>query len=234
MSFPDWGNVPAWIGAVSLLLAFRIFLRDRSKADRAQVDAVGVWWEIDGKPSFPGGQRVDDIQIRTMVRNASDLPIEAMQIAWTVKTKWAVPDLTQALFPKTDPYYPGVYEVRDGLNDSMRFLGPAKIPPQKTLEGQWQTINLTHTAPGKEAWLVPTSEGLECVIVYGLFTDNAGRRWETRHQKGEQARRVRWYSRSGPYYPVSWQNRIGRKSRVIKAKLSERIKKYRSAKAAEQ
>ena len=227
MSFPDWGNIPAWIGAGSLLLAFRIFLRDRNKADRGQVDALGVWWEIDGEPSMPGMRRVDDIKFRIMVRNASDLPIEATQIAWTIKTRWAVPDLTQPLLPKTDPNYPGVYIVRAGLDDSLRFTGPAKIPPQQTFEGQWLTINLTHTAPEKEAWLDPTSEGLQCVIIYGLFTDNAGRRWETRHQKGKQARRIRWYSRTDPYYPIAWQNRIGRGSRVVKARLSERVKRYR-------
>lgn len=230
MSFPDWGNVPAWIGAGSLLLAFRIFLRDRSRADRAQVDVVGVWWETEYEPSMPAGRRVDDIKVRMLVRNASDLPIEATQIAWKIRTRWAVPDLTQPLFPETDPHYPGVYTVREGLDDSLKLTGPARIPPEKTFEGQWLSINLTHAAPDQDAWLGFTSEDLQCVMVYGLFTDNAGRRWETRHQKGKQARRIRWYSRTDPYYPIAWQNRIGRKTRVTKAKLSERIKKYRSDK----
>lgn len=234
MSFPDWGNVPAWIGAGSLLLAFRIFLRDRSRADRAQVDAVGVWWEIERDPLMPGMRRVDDTKVRMLVRNAGDLPVEATQIAWTIKTRWAVPDFGQALFPETDPHYPGVYTVQNGLDDSLRFTGPARIPPQKTLEGQWLTINLTHTAPDEVAWLDPTSEGLQCLIVYGLFTDNAGRRWETRHQKGKQARRIRWYSRTGPYYPAAWRNRIQRRSHIIKIRLSERIKRYRSGKAVDQ
>jgi hypothetical protein len=82
---PDWGNVPAWLGAVSLLLAFRIFLRDRGTRQRAQVERVGVWWKIEREVSFPGdSHRVDDAKIRTYVRNASDLPIEASLIAWTI------------------------------------------------------------------------------------------------------------------------------------------------------
>lgn len=229
VSFPDWGNVPAWLSAGSLLLAFRIFLRDRSRADRAQVDAVGVWWKIKRETSFPGKQRNDDIQIRTFVRNASDLPIEASQIAWKIKSRWAVADTAQAFYPEGHPNYPGVWAVVPGLIDSGRFLGPVQIPPQKTWKSQWQTINITHLAPSEEAWLDFTSEGVQCVISYGLFTDNAGRRWETRHQRGKQARRIRWYSTSGTHYPVNWQNRFGRRVRILKAKLREKIKQNQTA-----
>jgi hypothetical protein len=39
----DWGSVPAWLGAGSLLLAFVVFLRNRGNAERAQVDLIGAW-----------------------------------------------------------------------------------------------------------------------------------------------------------------------------------------------
>jgi hypothetical protein len=215
MSFPDWGNVPAWIGAGALLLAFRIFLRDRRTSDRAQVDSVGVWWEIRREISVPGGVRIDDVEVRTLIRNASDRPIEATQVAWTINTQWAVADLTQPQMPTGDP---GVWILLNGKPDVMRFIGPVQIPPQKTWESQWLKTNLTHTAPEDHAWLDFLSEGARCVIRYGLITDNAGRRWETRHQRGKRARRIRWYSRSGSYYPAAWQNPIARRFRSLKVK----------------
>jgi hypothetical protein len=39
----------------SLLLAFRIFLPDRARSDRAQVDKVGIWGRIKRDLSPPGG-----------------------------------------------------------------------------------------------------------------------------------------------------------------------------------
>jgi hypothetical protein len=98
----------------------------------------------------------------------------------------------------------------------MRFIGPIEISPQTTWKSQWVAVNLTHTAPENAAWLDFTSEGMRCAISYALITDNAGRRWETRHQKGKQAKRIHWYSRSGINYPPEWQNPIGRRVRVLK------------------
>jgi hypothetical protein len=53
----DLGDVPSWIGAGSLLLAFRIFLKDRSRSDRTQVDALGIWGDIERKVIPPGMPR---------------------------------------------------------------------------------------------------------------------------------------------------------------------------------
>jgi hypothetical protein len=43
----DWGSVSAWLGAISIILAFRIFMRDRANTDRAQVNTTAVWWEVE-------------------------------------------------------------------------------------------------------------------------------------------------------------------------------------------
>jgi hypothetical protein len=219
---PDWGNVPAWLGAGSLLLAFRIFLRDRGTRERAQVEGVGIWWENYRElPQVGGsGPRVDDAKIRISIRNASDLPVEATQIAWQIHTRWGVPD-PQPGWPGDGP---GAWQVVNGNPDTMRFIGPVEVPPQTTWEGEWLPVNLTHTAPENADWLDFTSEGLRCALSYALITDNAGRRWETRHQKGKQARRIRWYSRSGPYYPIAWQNPVGRRARALKAKMTRKRK----------
>jgi len=63
-----------------------------------------------------------------------------------------------------------------------------------------------------------TTDGTKCVIKYALVVDNAGRRWEARQRQGKPAKRIRWYSRSGDYYPVEWQNVLGRGFRILKSK----------------
>jgi hypothetical protein len=221
MGSPNWGDVPEWLAAASLLLAFRIFLRDRARSDRAQADKVGIWGKIKRDPSFLSGQRVDDVEVQMCIRNASDLPIEVIQTAWTLQTRWGI--------PFGDHPYPEVIarQYVNGKPDVMRFLGAVGVAPQETWQSQWYPISLTHTAPADDAMLLIFSEGVKCVIRYALITDNAGRRWEIRQRQGKSAKRIRWYSRSGPHYPVEWQNPAARTFRVLKARAKERSKNLR-------
>lgn len=222
MSFhPDMGNVPSWIGAGSLLLAFRIFLKDRSRSDRVQVDAVGIWGGID-RHAVLGGPRNDNVKVQIHIRNATELPIEVQLVAFTFQTRWGM--------PVGDDVPDSVVRVRQyvpGKADSMRFMGPVGIAPQTTWDGAWVDINLTHTAPADDAELYFFSDGVKCVIAYSLITDNAGRRWEARQRQGKPAKRIRWYSRSGAYYPMEWQNRVGRKFRIFKVKAKDRTRNIR-------
>jgi hypothetical protein len=219
---PDMGNVPSWIGAGSLLLAFRIFLRDRSKSDRAQVETVGIWGVIRRKDFMPGSPRNDDIEVQIHVRNASDLPVEVHRVAFTFDTRWLVPwdDVSRSEVP--------VRLEQPGKSDVMRFIGEIGIPPQETWESPWYPINLTHAAPADDAGLSFLSSGVKCVIVYALVLDNAGRRWKARQRQGKPARPIRWYSRSDEHYPVDWQNPVGRQFRKVKGKAKERARRIRN------
>jgi hypothetical protein len=217
---PDLGNIPSWIGAGSLLLAFRIFLRDRSRLDRIQVDAVGIWGDIQRNSISPGGPRIDDIKVRVNIRNATELPVEVHLVAFTFQTRWIVP-YPESLPDPTVLVWQGV----PGKADVMRFIGPTGIAPQKTWESQWVTINLTHTAPADNATLAPFSDGLKCVIAYALVVDNAGRRWEARQRQGKSAKRIRWYSRSREHYPLEWRNPIGRSFRSFRSRAQERTRR---------
>jgi hypothetical protein len=49
----DCGNVPAWLGAGSLILACLVFMRDRTSSERAQVDLVGAWATVEYERSAP-------------------------------------------------------------------------------------------------------------------------------------------------------------------------------------
>ncbi len=219
---PDLGNVPSWIGAGSLLLAFRIFLRDRTHSDRAQVDAIGIWGVIRRIDFLPVNPRNDDIEFQIKVRNAKDLPVEVHHIAFTFDTRWLVPweEATGSEVP--------VRDEQAGKPDVMRFLGPIGIPPQETWESQWFTVNLTHAAPAADAGLSFLDTGVKTVIVYALVVENAGIRWESRQRQGKPAKRIRWYSRSGAYYPADWQNPNGRRLRIAKARATVLARRFRN------
>jgi hypothetical protein len=218
MSFPDWGSVPAWLGAVSILIAFRIFVRDRRNADRTQADRVGTWFEVDRELVFPPQPRIDTVKIRINIRNGTDLPIEATQTTWTIDTKWGIPSK-----PINDPNGPTSWRIIPGHKDPHKFTDPIMVAPQSTWIGDWQEFNLSHTAPDSAKFLDPLSQGVRPRLVYQLITDNAGRRWHTRHTRGRPAKRIRWYSRSAPHYPVHWQNRLGRLIRRERIRVSTRM-----------
>jgi hypothetical protein len=82
----DWGNVPAWLGALSLILAYRVFMRDRYNAQRGQMDKLGAWATVAYVRRLPGAStRVEDGAVacranlvgaspRTRQRPGVDLP----------------------------------------------------------------------------------------------------------------------------------------------------------------
>jgi hypothetical protein len=72
----DWGNVPAWLGAGSLILADVVFMCDRTNSDRVQVDLVGAWATVAYERSAPDvSPRVETGLVTGHMRNASELPV---------------------------------------------------------------------------------------------------------------------------------------------------------------
>jgi hypothetical protein len=197
MPHVDWGNVPSWLGAGSLLLAFVIFFRDRRNSDRAQVDRVGVWFTETYEKRFPGiGQnqdRVEEATIRVHVRNASDLPVNVAQLAFEVRTNWMVP---------TEPQNPVPVHVETAGNGSVKlFLNDFRVPPGETLDMP-SPVNVDHLAPEAAVQLAPF-HGVNAAASWLLVTDNVGRRWIVRPREG-RAKRRRWYLRRKEYWPQRW------------------------------
>lgn len=225
---PDLGSIPAWIGAGSLLLAFRIFLRDRSKSERAQVEAVGVWADIKREPISPrSSPGLAEAEVRIRIKNGSDLPIEVSLLFFTFNTLWGIP-----LHGEASPF--SARRFVPGKPDAIRHMGPGVIAPQETWDSEWFWVNLAHTASSNDvAELAISNEGVKC-IVHCLVIDNAGRRWEARQRRGKPARRIRWYSRPGKYYPMEWESLIWRKFWAFKAKLKERTRSIRKRSPAAQ
>jgi hypothetical protein len=179
----DWGSVPAWLGAGSLLLAFRIFWRDRSNAERSQVDLVGALGATEYERRAPDvSDRVEKANAHLFVRNASELPIEVAQLACDLRTTWLVPDGQLAYRP-----VPGVQPHRS-------FIERIVVAPQVTWDGTY-SFDIAHLAP-ENAVQLDLIRGCVVVIRWLLIIDNAGRKWEVRPSSGTRARRVRWYQAS--------------------------------------
>ncbi|MCU1617844.1 MAG: hypothetical protein JWO98_5384 [Frankiales bacterium] len=71
----DWGNAPSWVGSIltglSLILAFRIILRDRKSAEREQAQCITLVWMT---PDLEEGAG------QYFIYNASDKPITSLRL----------------------------------------------------------------------------------------------------------------------------------------------------------
>jgi len=198
----DYGTVPAWAGAASLLLAYRIFQRDRLARERAQVDLVGFWLTVEHERRSPADPRVEAGTFTRYVRNGSALPIQIMYMAFEIHTRWMVRDLAQWRdeLPIWTPT-PGTDVVR-------MYGGKVRVAPEDTWsDSSPQEVNVGHLAP-EHADQLDFIEGLSYRIRWVLLIDNAGRRWEVRPEMGGPARRIRWWSRRRRDYPVEWKNPV--------------------------
>jgi hypothetical protein len=194
----DLGTVPSWLGAGSLLLAFVIFFRDRGNSDRTQVDRLGTWFTEKYERRVPGLSkdqgRVEEAAIEVHVRNASDLPLHVVQLAYEVRTAWMIP---------VEPAGPVPVHVRAAGNGVVQqFLNDFRVPPGETLNMSFP-VNVAHLAP-EEAVQLWMERGVTAVASWLLVIDNVGRRWVVRPREG-RARRWRWWRRErNEYWPRKW------------------------------
>jgi hypothetical protein len=138
MGFPDlgdvdWGSLPAWAGAASLLLALWIVYRDHKNAERAQVDLVGAWAEIEHHPRSPD----EAASVRLYIRNASQLPIEVVQLAFEVHGRWRVPS------------GPLSWRLVAGVNPRRHFVEAedlGSVAPEETWSNSYP-VNVADTIP---------------------------------------------------------------------------------------
>lgn len=197
----QYGTVPAWFGGASLLLAFVLFLRDRRRDDREQIDKVAVWMvpSWDPTPALRNPKRVveptEEIHYRIFAKNSNDVPIEIAHAAFTIETAWRVPtgDLVSTMVAGTEM--------------SRLFQDGYLLPPGEQREQPDQLFYVGHQAPAGATGLT-VNGGVKCRVQWFLATDNAGRRWEVRRGQGKRARRLRWYSYGRRWYPADWRNPI--------------------------
>lgn len=193
--FPDWGTVPSWLGAGSLLIAFRVFWRDRTNADRAEIDKIGIWFSVMYERRLPGSSLVEEADITMHVKNAGNLPMQIVQIACQVKSRWMIPA------EDGDPLVIA-HSIEDGIDRSLRFTEEFQLPPSETIDIDMRT-NVRHHAPPNAAQIA-TIGGIKCEAIWLLAIDNAGRRWEVNPGQRGRAKRITRYHRRKEYQPVGW------------------------------
>ncbi len=201
MPFPDWGNVPGWLGAGSLLLAFRIFFRDRANKEREQVDLVGVWCVPKYEWRPPGQARVEEAKLEWFVRNGSQLPVQVAHLAYDVHSCWMVRDLEQ--WRDDQPGVMGPWQPMAGTGVVRQYIEGIRVPPQETWS-QETGANVAHLVP-EHADQLELHGGIRPEIRWVLLVDNAGRRWVAQPSSGGPTRRVRWYSWRHRDYPLAWR-----------------------------
>jgi hypothetical protein len=199
---PNFGDVPSWLGAVSIVLAFVIFGLERRNRSRAQVDALGVWTRVSYTPKMPDSEdAVGEVSATVFARNAADVPVKVVQLACALRPVWMVPDPdAQTGGP---PGRIWVWRPEPGLDPPVRsFLGPFTVAPGDQFENL-SSFNVDHTRP-EGAIQLSITDGASCDVMWVLVIDNAGRRWEIRPGTSGRARRIRRWSRRREYQPVDW------------------------------
>lgn len=223
----DWGNVPSWLAAGSLLLAFRIFLRDRSNNVRSQVDKLGVWLDISTDSNLKS-----QASVTWHFHNSSDSPVRIVQWAARIDTIWQVKPSDEPPDDDDGIEVPGAGIGTDSdenefwrLSTGKRFkemweeLEPALVIPPNTSSEYIMYVTLTDMRPKRaiELYWWPVAigrpvvhRGLSAKTLWCLVIDNAGRRWEISPGGTGLAKYVGMLSKRRGEYPVSWQRRFGR------------------------
>jgi len=201
---PDWGTVPAWFGGLSLVLALIIFMKDRSAGERKDVDLVGAWWETNWEIRTPTDEtgRVETGTVKVHFGNSGNLPIEIVQVAAEVRTRWLVRDLDQWDYEPDGRPRSRSWTIKSGTESQQYFMSNVRVPPQEKIERDFP-IDVGHMAP-EHADQLSLEDGITCKILWMLIVDNVGRRWEVCPGVGRRARRIRWYSRRHEFQPHQW------------------------------
>jgi hypothetical protein len=181
----DWGTVPGWLGAGSLILAFVVFNRDHANAERAQVDLVAAWGEGDYDHRMPGEAEVVEAAISMCLRNASELAVFVKQLAYEVHTRWYVEDREQPMIS---------WDLVDASEPQHLFVDDLQLAPGEAKELPPIKVNLAHLAPeGSRQLAFPG--GVKVRVTWLLLIDNASRRWIIRPLGGTRAHRIKWWWR---------------------------------------
>ena len=175
----EWGTVPAWVAAGSLLLAFRIFLRDRSAGERSQVEQVAAWASVEGEPqAVPGYPDLMKASLRLKVKNASDLPVHIVDFTWESRLHTRDDDAHVGAFFGHNP--------NEQLHTGYRVLGPEET---WTVKGEFFALWWKPAPPNEDR--IPLT--FDLLITKVLLVDAAGRKWIVLPTKGSP-KKVLWFN----------------------------------------
>jgi hypothetical protein len=192
------GDLPGWLGLIALVLALVIFARDQGDRTRAQVDGLGIWATASYSREDPevatGNKNVD---IVAHLRNAGNLPLRIVQIAWRAESTWLAKDLDQPRGGGISVWIP-----TKGTRPELIFQEKIILPPQETMDLQF-TIDVSSHAPPDAHQLTPI-DGIAVQAEWLLVLDSAGRKWQLKPGQAGRALRVRPWWRPKAYMPRKW------------------------------
>lgn len=173
----DWGSVPSWLGGISIILAFAVFRRDRTKIDRQQIEQLGVWIEPKHSTDPPLPDRA---RINICIRNASNLPLYVDTIEISYKTRWRIP-----VKDRTDVW---ASALGGDKGHSPYCENHGLVKPGETTETPADLWLLDRAPEGATAldWLTVVINRIDA-------SDNAGRKWSIRPRSRNAIRRIRFY-----------------------------------------
>jgi hypothetical protein len=198
---PTWVQELAAIGdflaGITLFLLVWIFIRDRRADDRAQVDRLAAWIKPDFSPLKRAAGQPLWVDIRALLRNASELPFEIVHVGVVIRPRWVVPDPLQ-----NDKRVPAHKPFEDPATSTFVF-GGIRLAPGDTHE-QGHKLDLSDAAPAESLGL-SFERGIACEFRSILVVDNAGRRWRLEPGRAGSAKRVRrGRKRKDEFEPHHW------------------------------
>jgi hypothetical protein len=202
----SWGTVPAWIagvfGGLSLVLAMSLFIRDRRRSDREQIEKLAVWSEVDYALDLPY-QPTRKVDVRCVLRakNSGDGIAAIPWVVWEVSTNWAVRDMEQS----SPDGSLRVWSSTPGACASELGGKVGFVPPTENVVERRTTHPVDHQRPSGGEGLA-TDEGASSRILWFLAIDAAGRKWKVRPGSGRPARRVRRYTVRRKKFPRDWKH----------------------------
>jgi hypothetical protein len=165
----DLGN---FLAGLSLFFLIASFVRERGSAERAQVDQLAAWADID-----PDSSPLPRIQIH--LHNTSKLPMQIVQVGVDLRSRWLAADdprsgrllllgdIVDDPTEKSTIFFPGVRLLPESIYEDHQYVGP---PPE-----MWK----------------PTLQGIAGDLGSIVVIDSAGRRWRWRPGRGEPPKRHR-------------------------------------------
>lgn len=166
---PDtWGTLPSWFGGLAFVLALSLFLRDRRRDERVQIDKTALWMtaEWDPTPALGDPQRVveptEEINYLILAKNSNDVPVVIGHAAFIIETSWWV---------RNDEMFA---TLTRGTDLSRLFQGAYLLAPGEQREQPAQKFYVGHQAPPGANGLGTPPDGVRCRVDWFLATDNAG------------------------------------------------------------
>ncbi|MEV6908093.1 hypothetical protein [Amycolatopsis sp. NPDC051071] len=168
----DWGNVPSWASAGSLAVAAAVFVRDRRRHQRRQIDEVMAWGDIvDVRPILLDDDTKlppkDLVLTAPRFKNSSKLPVRDVIVNYTILTHWRDAQTRRSYFARF---------TRVAWHIDI-------VEPDKTAQPKLPKVQIAPPPNGRAM----ASRYVQMSITHVYVRDSAGKIWVCRPNSGRPA-----------------------------------------------